>query len=359
MLAAIRRSEVDGVPFGTYNLHPFSWGRHARDPGYRKILDVLMQGRVGCLCKVRAVDTAVNPSIETHEEVSGGVKLTTTKWSTPRGLLTQAVRQPADQPPWCVKPFVQSREDAERWLSARNVPAVWDISKLSEQVAEIGSRGIAYLDYDDPFYGIALLFGEEDFALRIALETDLLESMIERRFELAFENLESLLRETSKLDMPLLYYTAGPETATPPLVSPAIFERLVVPFQKRLVERIHGYGYPVSLHCHGRVREVLPFVMECGFDALEPLEPPPQGNIELAELLRRTEGKLALMGYIQDQDFYLKKQQEIREHVRRIRELVGTGTGYVGTPTCTPFQFPPGDRYVDNYMAFLEEASRG
>jgi len=94
----------------------------------------------------------------------------------------------------------------------------------------------------------------------------------------------------------------------------------------------------------------------CGFDLIEPAEPPPQGDIDLAAFLRAVEGRAAILGDVQDQDLYTHDPEEIRGHIRAVRRVVGERPGYVCAPTCTPFQYPPSARYVENYIAFLEEA---
>ena len=95
-----------------------------------------------------------------------------------------------------------------------------------------------------------------------------------------------------------------------------------------------------------------------GIDAIEPLEPPPQGNISLTDLTRIAGDRISLMGYIQDQDLYLLSEDEVREHVREIARHVEGNSGYICCPTCTPFQHPPTDKYVTNYLAFLDESEK-
>jgi hypothetical protein len=203
---------------------------------------------------------------------------------------------------------------------------------------------------------VAELFDQEDFLLRFATDPAPIEELVRMRFAEVIAELRGLLEALRNSAQPFLFYTAGPERATPPLMPPSAFARLVTPYHTRLLELIHSFGYRVSLHCHGRVRQVLPHALECGFDVIEPAEPPPQGDIGLAELLRAGEGRAAILGYVQDQDLHTHDPAEIRRHVREVRRIVGDRPGYVCAPTCTPFQYPPSPRYVESYVSFLEEA---
>jgi hypothetical protein len=65
---------------------------------------------------------------------------------------------------------------------------------------------------------------------------------------------------------------------------------------------------------------------------------------------------MCLLGYIQDQDLYLAKPGEMREKVRQIRSVVQGRTGYVMTPSATPFMSPPPEAFVRNYVEFLRAA---
>lgn len=356
MFNAIARRPVDRLPFSTYNCHPFAWGAHQNAPGYGPILEKIAGTSCGCLCKVSARAVRETPDFETHHRVEGTDTYTTITWHTPLGPLTRVTRKPADQPGMCVEHYLEDARDVEKYLSVPYVPARWDVSTAVAYAQEVGEKGVAYLSYGDPFYDVSELFDQEDFAVRTATDFDFIQSLVAFRFERAFNDMKLLLEALVPFETPFLFYTAGPERATPPLLSPEVFHRLVVPFQRRLVGLIHEFSYPVSLHCHGRVREVFPHILACGFDVLEPLEPPPQGNIDLKGLREAAGERIALMGYIQDQDFYLLTGTEMRGRVRDIAALVGQDTGYICCPTATPFQHPPTSKYVANYVAFLAEA---
>ena len=358
MYSAIARKPVDRFPFSTYNCHPFAWGSHRDDPAYASILRMIEETSAGCLCKTSARSVSNGARIETEQRVEGSDTYTTSTWHTPKGPLTQMTRKPADQPSMCVKHYIADEGDVDRVMSVPHAPAEWDATGAVANAREVGDKGVAYLSYGDPFHHTANLFDQEDFAIRTVTEFEMIRSLVAFHFERLSANLKGLLDALVPFDVPFLFYTGGPERACPPLLPPKAFKELVTPYQKRLVALIHEYGYPVSLHCHGRVKEVFPYVLESGFDVLEPIEPPPQGNIDLEELRRAADGKMALMGYVQDQEFYSVTEDEMRGRVRAIAELVGETTGCICAPTCTPFQHPPTDTYVTNYLAFLDEAEK-
>jgi hypothetical protein len=321
------------------------------------MLEAIRRTTAACLCKVSARRTG-EPAVETAQTRDGSTVVTTATLRTPKGPLVRITRTPPGQPSMCVRHFIHEDRDLERYLSlsATPVESGWDVAEAVSHAREVGPKGVAYLDYADPFNDVVELFDQEDFLLRYATDAAPLQELVRLRFEQVVVELRALLEALRSSGEAFLLYTAGPERATPPLLPPAAFEQFVTPHHTRLVELIHTFGYAASLHCHGRVRQVLPYALECGFDVIEPAEPPPQGDIGLEELLCAAEGRAAILGYVQDQELYTRDPEEIRQHVQGVRRIVGDRPGYICAPTCTPFQYPPSPRYVASYVAFLEEA---
>ncbi len=78
----------------------------------------------------------------------------------------------------------------------------------------------------------------------------------------------------------------------------------------------------------------------------------------MKELLAQTQGRMSLMGYIQDQEFHTAKPGEMTRRVEDIARVVDGRTGYIMTPTCTPFERPCTDVFRRNYLEWLEAAAR-
>jgi uroporphyrinogen decarboxylase len=54
--------------------------------------------------------------------------------------------------------------------------------------------------------------------------------------------------------------------------SPAVLEELIFPYYREVVDFFHSYGLPVVFHTCGNTVEAVPLVIQCGFDALNPME---------------------------------------------------------------------------------------
>jgi uroporphyrinogen-III decarboxylase len=142
------------------------------------------------------------------------------------------------------------------------------------------------------------------------------------------------------------------------MMAPAMFATLVTPYQKRLIAQIHEAGFPASIHCHGRVRDVIDEVIKTGADVLEPIEPPDQGDMTLQELFDKAGDRLCVMGHIQDQELHYVPPGTMTKWVEGLARIANGRTGYVMTPTCTPFQHPATDTFQRNYEEWILAADR-
>jgi hypothetical protein len=363
LLMAIRQQPVDRMPVMTYNFHPFTgqWrrsedGTYLGPSEYQPMMDAVWRTNTGMLCKVSARHASARQErTRTEQTYRGTSEVTLTYVDTPKGTLHTRFEKPAGQPGYYVKSLITDDDDLDKYLSLSSEPASVDLSDAKRIYDEIGGRGLAYLGYADPMYAVAHLFDFEDFCLRCITRRSLIVEMIEREFERIRAEMKQLLEQARGYDF--LLTTAGPEVATPPMLSPQTFAELVTPYERALVQMIHDAGHLSAIHCHGRVRRVLDQFLEIGIDALEPMEPPPQGDISLEEALDKVAGKICLMGYVQDQHLYTARPGEMRVHVCAVRGLVEGRTGYIMTSTATPYMDPPPSEFVRNYVEYLEAAA--
>ena len=351
LLAAVRRQPVDRVPYATYNLHAYGGGptsystagwqppenTHTADPSYAELLQRVRE-RAGAFIVTgetevgEALSRPVAGRVEHRFEGEGDARTRTTIVRTPRGDLTSLARFPEHQPGMVVKPLITSDEDMENYMSIPYDPPSFNLTATGIVYEDAGDRALVAVVYREPMYAIAGLMNFEDFCVRCV--TDLPKGM------------------------DVVLHTGGPEICTPPMMPPRLFARLVTPYLTEIIEIIHAGGLLAGIHCHGRVREVFPEILRSGADLLEPIEPPEQGNITIAELMEQAQGRICLLGHIQDQEFYRSPPGFMTRRVEEIARVVKGRTGYIMAPSCTPFQFPCSEQYRQNYLEWLDAAER-
>jgi len=361
MLAAIHRKVIDRCPHATYNIHPYTDNAHVRDSSYADMLRQIeatagVAAKAGGAGEGVALSRPVEGVVESASERTDDEVITTTVIHTPEGDLTSITRSPHDQPARMSKHLVESDEDLDKYMSLPYEPPVFDVSGARGLCEAVGDRGLVFMGIPETTERVAPLFHYEDFCARTLVDLPSLKRVCDWTFERCMENTRLLVRACAGMDC--VFHAIGPEYCTPPMVAPSVFAQLVTPYLRKQVEAVHEAGMLLCVHCHGRVREVLAEMLKAEVDLLEPIEPPPQGDITLKELLDQGSGRMCLMGYVQDQDFYTAHSGYFTNWVEEIARLVDGGTGYIMTPTCTPFDLPCTDTYKRNYLEWLRAADR-
>ena len=88
--------------------------------------------------------------------------------------------------------------------------------------------------------------------------------------------------------------------------SPEIFRKASLPTVQRITKMCKQAELPSMLHACGKQREMVAILVnETDLDCVNPLEPPPMGDCELAELKRTHGDRIALMGNLHTTDVML------------------------------------------------------
>jgi uroporphyrinogen decarboxylase len=137
-----------------------------------------------------------------------------------------------------------------------------------------------------------------------------------------------------------------------PYMSPADFRKLIKPHYKDLIGQIKG-RYPhikFYLHSHGQIMDLVPDLIECGVDVLNPILP--LDNMDPVRLKREFGDALCFHGGI-DVEHVLPfgTVDEVREHVRRAIDILAPGGGYWFKAQVISPVIPP-----ENVIAAYEEA---
>ena len=105
-----------------------------------------------------------------------------------------------------------------------------------------------------------------------------------------------------------------------------------------MVRAIQRHGGFARIHCHGRIRAVLDMICDMGADAIDPIEPPPHGDVDLAFVRCVYGERLVLFGNIELSDIESMEPDEFRQLVERtLRDGTrGRGRGFVLMPSASP-----------------------
>lgn len=269
---------------------------------------------------------------------------------TPKGPLDYVCEKQDDvSTVWDRKPLITSTEDVAKLLSVPYTlqkPDVDDYLKYREQVETAG--GLMYTWVSVPMVCVSQLFRFEEFLTWCVLEKELIRKLIRVAFERIYQVLEYLLQR----GVGPVFHFGGSEQATPPMMSPALYDDFVVAFDRQLFDLVHRYGKYVQVHCHGQIRTVLPKLLDMGVDLLDPMEAPPSGDVTLNEAKRMVDGHITLVGNIQFDDMERRQSAEIDTTVRSAIEEGGPDHFILSTTEAPVTRVSP--RMRDNYLQLIE-----
>ena len=115
------------------------------------------------------------------------------------------------------------------------------------------------------------------------------------------------------------------------LGSPDLFRRYGLPTLKELTARAAKHDIPTLLHSCGRARELAKICAEeTDLSCINPLEPPPMGDIDLADVKRTYGDRLAFMGNLHTTDvMLLGSRNDVVTAGRKAIEDAGAGGGFI------------------------------
>ena len=144
----------------------------------------------------------------------------------------------------------------------------------------------------------------------------------------------------------------GSEQCTPPMMSPARYDEYVTAYDRRLVSFLNNHGVPVNCHCHGRVRNALPGMLEAGFASTDPVEPPPAGDVTIAEARELVGDQLTLVGNFEFDELETATEAHVRT---RVHEIFETGKRRLILSASAGPISKLSPRLLANYRALIEE----
>lgn len=113
--------------------------------------------------------------------------------------------------------------------------------------------------------------------------------------------------------------------------SPRNFRKFDLPFIQQAAQLCRELGVFSHLHVCGRSRQVVEMVAEeTEVDVMEPLEEPPGGDVDIAEIKRRYGHRLCLKGNLNTFDFMLNATPaQVETAAKRLIDLCAPGGGFV------------------------------
>lgn len=240
------------------------------------------------------------------------------------------------------KGLIQTEEDFENFpwpsVDALDFSRFDNISKvLPSSMKIMGALGKI-------FNSVWWFMGFETFAESVVENPDLVQRMFDKIATIQLEVLDRMLEYD---EVGAIIHADDLAYSEALMISPRHLRRFVFPWFKELVDRIHAKGKLAIFHSDGKLTEVMPDIIDCGFDAVHPFEPK---AMDIFEMKRLYGDRICLMGNI-DLGYTLTRgtpEEVIAECKQRIRELAPGGGYCLASSNSIPEYVP-----YENFLALL------
>lgn len=272
---------------------------------------------------------------------------------TPKGDLTMCSRQSTiGDPGYDIEHHIKDEEDIEKILSLPyEAPTGLVRDHYDQAVAAIGDRGIATINLPHAAYAMETLMGSETLAYLSVDSRELVDEMCATYAKRIYDHTKKIL-ETG-IEHPIFCWV-GPELFLPPLMSPKDFDDFVYRYDKPLCDLIHEHGGYVWVHSHNKVGKFLDRFIDMGVDVLNPLEPGPNGDIVMSEVVEKYRDRIGLEGNIEIQEILLSSKDRLEA---LIDECVAAGEKsgrLILCPSAGYMEYArPTEHYIENLLFYL------
>jgi hypothetical protein len=222
--------------------------------------------------------------------------------------------------------FIHDLDDMRRLAAAPRRPRPFDAEQHLRTVREhIGDRSPDCAALLHPLGTLVRNATMEEVYGWLLTDADVM-----RRFlESSTEQIVATIAQVGRAGVVPWFMTFAHEMLIPPWLGMQQFKEWVYTFDKPVNDAIHAIGGKHRSHCHGNCMEFLEVMAEMGVDSIEPLEPPPFGNVNLAEAKRRLHGRMLLSGNVMSNLFNrLTDPAETRDMVKRAIDDAAAGGGF-------------------------------
>lgn len=119
-------------------------------------------------------------------------------------------------------------------------------------------------------------------------------------------------------------------------ISPKMYAEYVVPYERRVVAAVQQFNIPIYTHTCGKIGDRLELMEQTGTMGIDTLDPPPLGNVELADAKKGVGKRLFLKGNMNSVSIleYTTKEEVVAEATERI-QIGKPGSGYILSSACS------------------------
>ena len=135
-------------------------------------------------------------------------------------------------------------------------------------------------------------------------------------------------------------------------LSPDMYEEFILPFEGRLAKAVREEGKPIYTHTCGAIGDRLDLLCQVGVSGIECLDPPPLGDVDIAEAVHLLKGRIFIKGNIDPVNTLLRGDiSKVKEDVTQVLGAAMEMDGFILSSACSVAPPAPPDNL--KYMVDL------
>jgi len=191
--------------------------------------------------------------------------------------------------------------------------------------------------------------GMENLLLDVAINPAFVRELLRRLADYILQTMEILF---ARFEFDAIALSDDYGTQRSMLISPACWRALIRPLLFEIFSAAKRRGRFTFLHSCGNVEPIIPDLMDLGLDILHPIQPE---AMDILALKRQFGRDLTFCGGLRTQDLLPRgTPDQIRDEVRRLKQTMGAGGGYILEPGITVQADVP----LENMLAMIDEARK-
>ena len=253
-----------------------------------------------------------NPTCITETTPFGGVRKNFRDYSTTPEVIAWPIQS---KPDWdLIRPRLEPDYTRVDWVSAR---ATYQRAVEDGKFITFG----AAMGYDL----FQSYLKSEELLIALITEPDWVREMFRVHADLLVAMATLMIDKGFAFDGAFLYNDMGYRNGL--LFSPDTYRDLLLETDQRVCEFFHTHNMPVILHSCGCIKELIPLLVEAGFDCIQPVEV--KAGMDLIELKAEFGDQMAFMGGIDVRAMADGDPSIIEEEISSKIEVAKKGGGYI------------------------------
>ena len=353
---AVSFYELNGLDEDPFNHDPYNI---YNDPSWRPLIDLTREKTDRIVMRSLAFNQFIPDPVDEYAEIStyekDGSRFTERRIKSGTRVLTSVTRLDKDvNTLWTLEHLIKDMDDLNAFLELPPLSLKNDIntSIVLNAEATIGDTGIVMIDTPDPLCLAAGMFDMSLYTIVAMTEPELFHRLLEK-FAAVLQFKTDLI---SKALPGRLWRIYGPEYAAAPYLPADLFYEYVNRYDEPMIRSIHHNSGFARIHSHGNLMGIIDHIIAMGADAIDPIEPPHQGDAVLKTVREKYGKQLVLFGNLEITDIENMPTHLFREVVKQsVQEgMSGTGRGFVLMPSACPYGRKLPAQTMKNYEAIVD-----